>query len=273
MQLNRLNKKPLILAIFAHPDDESFLMGGTLAYYAANGVEVKLLCLTQGEQGYSPLASADERQQLPKIRQRELTRCCEILGVQLLPVLDFPDGRLAQFNVSKLAQPITSAIRSLRPDIILTFGAEGLTGHPDHLAIHRAVKLAFYIAAPAGAALFYGGLSEKSIGQLSNRLEGSVGSLRLALTGAPKIDLDTSIDISQTSYLKWVALFCHQSQYASFKGLSEMDRQVLGQSEYFRLAQVAGAYPVSAIPADQSTPLATDLFSRISHGSKLMRTA
>lgn len=65
-QINRVNtnRKPRILAVFAHPDDESFLMGGTLAHYALNGVEVALLCLTHGEKGYSDQAPEDERQRL-----------------------------------------------------------------------------------------------------------------------------------------------------------------------------------------------------------------
>ncbi len=273
MQVNQFNSKPLILAVFAHPDDESFLVGGTLAHYAANGVEVQLLCLTHGEQGYNERASSEERQQLPKTRQRELEQCCEVLGIKLLSVLDLPDGGLSEISLSKLAQPIARAIWQLKPEIIITFGADGLTGHPDHITVHQATTLAFEVVAEVGTALFYAGLSEKSVGQLSNPPEGSLGSLPLRLTGVPRINLDTAINISHTSHLKWSALECHQSQAQSFVGLDKANRQLLSQNEYFQLAQVAGAYPISAIHAYQSGPLATDLFTRVRQCPLLLQTA
>src|SRR4051794_12857641 len=191
---SRKARKPHILAVFAHPDDESFLAGGTLAYYARNGVEVKLLCLTHGEAGYSEKASEYERQMLPQVRQAELARCCEVLGIHLLPLLDFPDGRLAEFNVAQLTRPIAQAIRQHRPELVITFGADALTRHPDHLAIHHATTLAFQMAARPGMALFYAGLSELNVARLSTRLEGSLGTIPLLLTGAPNIELDTVIN-------------------------------------------------------------------------------
>jgi LmbE family N-acetylglucosaminyl deacetylase len=273
VQLNHFKSKPLILAVFAHPDDEAFLTGGTLAYYAGSGVDVKLLCLTQGEQGYSDRFSAEERRQLPKVRKSELAQSCEVMGVKLLSVLDFPDGRLSEISLSKLAQPIAHTIWQLKPDIVLTFGADGLSGHPDHIALHHAATLAFEIAAQAGTALFYSGLSEKSVEQLTTRLEGSLGGLPLVLTGVPQIELDTAINISHTANLKWMALGCHQSQAHNFTGLTEADRQLLSQSEYFQLAQVAGAYAVNTIQVGHSEPLALDLFSRLNQCPPLLQTA
>jgi len=223
--------------------------------------------------GHQAQASVFERQQLPKVRLRELEHCCEVLGVKLLRVRNFPDGRLAEVGLLKLAQPIAHAIWRLKPEIVLTFGADGLSGHPDHLALHQAATLAFETSAQPGTALFYVGLNEKSVKQLTNRLEGSLGALPLILTAAPQIDLDTAINISATSHLKWAALDCHQSQAANFAGLSEADRQLLSHSEYFQLAQVAGAYKVRAVQAGQSGPLATDLFSRVRQCSPLLQTA
>ena len=274
-QLNRnnniINKAPRILAVFAHPDDESFLMGGTLAHYALNGVEVELLCLTRGEKGYSDHATEDERQRLPLVRESELARSCEILGVQLLPLLDFPDGKLTELPFSKLAQPIANTIRLHRPDIVLTFGPEGLTGHPDHIAIYHATTLAFQVAAKPGAALFYGGLSERTVQRLSTRLEGSLGDNRpLGLAGAPYIELDTTVSISHTNVLKWAALESHRSQSGGWESLNEADYRLLGQAEHFRLVHVSGH---AVRPARLRGPAATDLFERAAQSIPVLRTA
>ena len=260
---NPPTRKPVILAVFAHPDDESFLAGGTLAFYARNGVEVKLLCLTHGEQGYSDIATTYDRRILPYVRQAELAWCCEILGIELLPLLDFPDGKLARFKTATLARPIARAIRQHRPEIILTFGAEGLTLHPDHRAIYRATTLAFQEAADPGTALFYAGLNEYDVQKLSTRLEGSLGGLPLRLTGAPGIEQDTVIDIQKVSELKWAALACHRTQSAGFEALTRHDFQLLGGKEYFQLKMVAGTYGTD-IPVGHRGPGATDLFDRVS---------
>ncbi len=274
LNFNRSNpgRKPVILAVFAHPDDESFLAGGTLAYYARNGVEVKLLCLTHGEQGYNDKATEYERRILPQVRQAELTRCCEVLGVQLLPLLDFPDGGLAEFKVGQLARPIAEVIRQLRPELVITFGPDALTRHPDHLAIHHATTLAFEMAAQPGMALFYAGLSEHNVARLSTRLEGSLGTIPLLLTGAPNIELDTVINVEHLSALKWAAVACHSTQSGNFESLTECDRQLLSQKEYFRLKKVDGAY-VTRTGQGQAGPLSDDLFARVSLCAKLLKAA
>ena len=268
---NNTNRKPLILAVFAHPDDESFLAGGTLAHYAFSGVEVELLCLTHGEKGYSEQATGEERYLLPRVRKAELARSCKNLGVKLLPVLDFPDGDLANIGLAKLTQPIVNVIRLHRPDIVLTFGPEGLTGHPDHIAIHRATTRAFQIAGSPGAALFYGGLREEIVQNLSTRLEGSIDTLPLMLTGAPYIELDTAINISHTNSFKWAALESHRSQSSGFAKLTQNDFQLLSHHEYFRLVRVAGAYAVR--PARLGGPAAADLFDRVEQSIPLLRSA
>jgi LmbE family N-acetylglucosaminyl deacetylase len=273
IRMKRLNRKPLILAVFAHPDDESFLVGGTLAHYAGSGVEVKLLCLTQGESGYNAQMNEQERLSLPRVRQAELARSCEVLGAQLLPMLDFPDGRLREVSTLKLAQPIAQAIRQQQPDIVLTFGRDGLTGHPDHVAIHRATSFAFQNAAMRGSALFYASLAENTVLRLSTRLEGSFNNFPLRLTGVPMTQLDTAIRIDHTSDLKWAAIECHRSQAGNFDSLTPADLALLSKSEYFRLANIAGDYAFNRYPSSVAAPLSADLFDTISRRYQLSRTA
>jgi LmbE family N-acetylglucosaminyl deacetylase len=233
-------RKPTILAVFAHPDDETFLVGGTLAHYARNGARVELLCLTEGEGGVNALSGAKGKQALSRIRRVELEQCCEVLGIDLVGVRHYPDGGLSAVSPLELALVIGRAIAQRRPDVVLTFGPEGLTGHPDHLAIHRATALAFEWSAKAGSILFYAGLPEQIINRLSNRMEGWLGKTRLGLSGQPAEQLPVAVDITQTARLKWEALNCHRSQVGSFSALSHTDKELMGQREFFRPVMVAG---------------------------------
>ncbi len=234
-------RKPTILAVFAHPDDETFLVGGTLAHYARNGAKVELLCLTEGEGGANAISDTRGKMALSLIRRIELEQCCEMLGVDLVGVRHYPDGGLSAVNPRELALVIARAIAQRRPEVVLTFGPDGLTGHPDHLAIHRATTLAFELSAKAGSILFYAGLPEPLINRLSNRMEGWLGKTKLGLSGQPIEQLPVAVDITHTARLKWEALNCHRSQIGSFSSLSHSDKELMGQREFFRPAMVAGA--------------------------------
>ena len=135
-----------ILGIFAHPDDESRIVGGALAKYASEGVQISLVVATRGEGGSSgepPLCSSDE---LPAVREQELREACRILGVSELEILDYRDGALDEVDRTELIEHFVRAIRTTTPDIVLTFGPEGRTLHPDHIVIHETATAAFYQA-------------------------------------------------------------------------------------------------------------------------------
>ncbi len=140
-----------LLGVFAHPDDESRIVGGTLAKYASEGVTISLVVATRGEAGECgepPLCTPEE---LPRVREAELREACAILGVQDLTILDHRDGTLAAVDRAELIGQIVEAIRRVRPHVLLTFGPEGRTLHPDHIAIHEAATAAFELAADAHA--------------------------------------------------------------------------------------------------------------------------
>jgi LmbE family N-acetylglucosaminyl deacetylase len=162
------------------------------------------------------------------------------LGVDLISVLNFPDGRLTDLGTATVARSIAHVIEARQPEVVLTFGAEGLTGHPDHIATSQYTTLAFEQAARPGSALFYAGLNWQTVQRLSNRMEGSLGDLPLGLTGVPETRLPVKVDIQRTARFKWAALECHRSQGDSFRGLSQSDRQLMSQYEYFQLARLAG---------------------------------
>jgi LmbE family N-acetylglucosaminyl deacetylase len=156
-----------LLAVFAHPDDESFGPGGTLARYAAEGVAVHLICATRGEAGERDGAPQDE--DLALHRERELRCAADALGLAAVHMLDYRDSgmagspanrhprALAQANPEDVAEKVAHLMRALRPAVVITFDPFGGYGHPDHIAMHRATVSAIELLRPAArpAKLYY----------------------------------------------------------------------------------------------------------------------
>lgn len=151
-----------LLAVLAHPDDESFGPGGTLALYAHRGVEVHLACATRGEVGMVSDELLRGFRDVADLREHEL-RCAaghlRLAGVHFLGYRDSgmpgsPDNRhpqaLAAAPLDEVAAHVTHLIRRLRPQVVITFDPIGGYRHPDHIAIHRATVVAFEAAADAG---------------------------------------------------------------------------------------------------------------------------
>ena len=131
-----------ILGVFAHPDDESFCAGGTLARYVASGAEVMVVSATRGEAGQIRSAGVATRRTLGQVREQELYLACQRLGVQHTVCLDYGDGMLQEVDQDVLIVEIIEIIRSFRPDVVITFGPDGGYGHPDHIAISAATTAA-----------------------------------------------------------------------------------------------------------------------------------
>src|SRR5258706_1986685 len=144
MQYQRVANAPSrrLLGVFAHPDDEVFCVGGTLAQWAAAGGETMILCATRGEAGQIQDARAATRSTLGIVREHELRAACAQLGVQHVACLDYGDGTLAEVDAATLAGHIATSIRAFQPDVVLTFGPDGGYGHPDHIAISAATTTA-----------------------------------------------------------------------------------------------------------------------------------
>ncbi|RLC60786.1 MAG: GlcNAc-PI de-N-acetylase [Chloroflexi bacterium] len=144
-----------LLAIFAHPDDESFGPGGTLAKYAAEGVAVHLICATRGEAGDSDAPTPRECEDLACQREQELRCAASILGLTGVHLLGYRDSGMAGSPANQHPQALTQAdpdalvgqvaglMRRLRPQVVVTFDPFGGYGHPDHIAMHRATVAAF----------------------------------------------------------------------------------------------------------------------------------
>jgi LmbE family N-acetylglucosaminyl deacetylase len=144
----------VILAVLAHPDDESFGMGGTLALYASRGVDVYLLCATGGEVGTVDPKFLQAYRTVAELRESELRCAAARLGLKGVFFLGYrdsgmpgtshnshPDAHIAH-PVEEVATSIVRHLRKLRPDAVLTFDPYGVYGHPDHIHVHRATVMA-----------------------------------------------------------------------------------------------------------------------------------
>ena len=139
-----------LAAVFAHPDDETFATGGTLAKYADAGARVTLYVATDGDAGRSSGIPFSSREELGRIRRAELLAACPLLGVQHVEHGGHPDGALAAADPDLVIGQIVAFLRRERPQVVLTFGPEGApTGHRDHRAICRFATSAVLLAGTA----------------------------------------------------------------------------------------------------------------------------
>jgi LmbE family N-acetylglucosaminyl deacetylase len=138
--------KRRILCVFAHPDDEVFCAGGSLARYSAQGDEIMVVSATQGDAGQIRDANIATRRTLGSVRARELQQSCQHLGVQHVVCLNYGDGTLKDLDIHVLVAEVVRIIREFRPDIVITFGPDGAYGHPDHIVIGEATTLACNLA-------------------------------------------------------------------------------------------------------------------------------
>lgn len=144
-----------ILVVLAHPDDETFGMGGTLAYYGHLGAEVHLVCATRGEVGEVPDEKMIGFNTIAELRENELCCAADVLNIRKVHFLDYRDSGMAgsiendhpdafiNAPVGHVARELVELIRSIKPDIVLTFDPIGGYMHPDHIAAHDATVMAF----------------------------------------------------------------------------------------------------------------------------------
>jgi len=125
---------PRLLLLFAHPDDETFTAGGTLALHAQKGWDVTLVCATDGERGQQGRRGLDDTA-YGELRIAELQRAARILGIGQIIRLSWGDGTVANRNGDQAVADLLEIIEHTKPHAILTFGPDGISGHRDHVAM------------------------------------------------------------------------------------------------------------------------------------------
>lgn len=199
-------QKPLkIMAIFAHPDDETMFLGGTLAYLANSGAEVHYISATRGEGGEMGDPPICERADLGRIREKELGCAVKALGGESLDFLGFedpvvgPEGELFPFSdrLEEVVNKLKGYVDRIQPDVILTHGPGGEYGHPAHIQVHQAVMGALDNLPFTPRAVYSPAWLSRETGEF---------------TPAPGMLVDTSPWIAQ----KIAAVTCHKSQHGLF---------------------------------------------------------
>ena len=214
-----------LLVVTAHPDDESFPMGGTIAKYAAEGGRVVLVSATRGEAGIP----GSEAKETAHIREAELRAAAEILGVSRLEFLDYVDGEFDRADEKQVIAKLLVIFRQENPEVVITFGPDGISGHPDHVATHRFVTRAFERAHLTGR-LFYLMPSE------ATQQGGGIPPSEKA-AGGPV----ATIDVGAYLVTKVRAMQAHASQNPPYPGDPVEAAGSLACHEYFTLVR-----PVSA---------------------------
>lgn len=261
----------VILAVLAHPDDESFGMGGTLARYARQGVRVHLACATRGEAGEVDPQYLQGFNSIAERREDELCCAADKLGLAGVLFLDYRDSGMPGMEANQHPQALINApleqvaaqvahlIRLLRPQVVLTFDPIGGYKHPDHIHIHKATLLAFRLAGdphhpddlpPYQPARLYFHIIPKAFLRMAVRLLRLFGRDPRRFGRNQDIDLASLVEdgnfpthatIDYTRFLdeKDAASLCHLSQLEGGSlrsGPMRWTRLLFGSKDYFMRA-------------------------------------
>jgi N-acetyl-1-D-myo-inositol-2-amino-2-deoxy-alpha-D-glucopyranoside deacetylase len=256
-----------LLASFAHPDDEAFGTGGTIARYAEQGIRVDLICATRGEAGEIAEGSDATPQNLGSVREYELRCAAETMGIHELIFLEYRDSGMkgstdnedprAFINADgdEVVSKLVSIIRRLKPLVVVTFEPNGGYGHPDHIAIHRHTVKAFHLAGDANShpelgeawqasRLFYTSIPRSFFKEMRAQLEAEgidtsdFERFEDAAFGWPDEKINAILDVSSSVEEKWDALNCHRTQFGPgnlFRRLPDSKVKQLMSKEHFSL--------------------------------------
>lgn len=285
--MERSTNPKRLLAVLAHPDDETFGMGGTLAMYAKRGVETYLVCATRGEAGEIDPKFPCAFDSIAECREHELACAAKLLGLKEVYFLNYRDSgmpgspdnshpnALVGQPVEKVAAEITHYIRLIQPQVVLTFDPIGGYRHPDHIAIHNATNLGFQFAGNENAfpddlpaytpkKLFYHTISHTFIrmGVLLLRLSGKDpskwgrnGDIDLTSIAAVSFPTHARINYLPVADVRAQASVCHASQ-----GGAQMAKGVMGWM--MRLFSSNETF-MQAYPPLTSRRISRDLFEAI----------
>jgi N-acetyl-1-D-myo-inositol-2-amino-2-deoxy-alpha-D-glucopyranoside deacetylase len=256
-----------LLAVFAHPDDEAFSSGGTLAHYAALGVQVYVVSSTRGEMGKITDPELGEVLDVGAFREEELKKACLALGIHPPIFLGYHDsGRgdrlqvnnpLASINADllELEGKILEVIDRLQPQVLLSFDPHGAYGHPDHLVIQRATLGAFFRSS-VPQRLFYTSRSHSDMQNMVERSQAASGnkgvfeSLDAKIYGVPDSTIAVTMDVHPYLERKYSAVYAHRSQVGPSSSFASMTKETFEQflgRETFSIGGSRGAiknYPL-----------------------------
>lgn len=226
--------KRRMLLLLAHPDDETFGPGGTIAKYASEGVDVYLATATKGQAGMVGDPPVTDREHLGEVRAAELLCAAGILGIRKVVFLGFEDGRLVHIPPERIVEKAVEQIRWVRPQVVIGFGPEGVSRHPDHMVMSQVALEAFEAAAEPS----------RFSHQLMNGIEPwapyklyqfeiaqeILASWNVPLAGVPGDRITAVVDTSAYVEKKVEAFRCHRTQ-------SKDSQRILSREGYLEFAR------------------------------------
>lgn len=241
-----------VLAVFAHPDDETLACGGTLARLADAGVRVIVLCASRGERGSNTGPARDD--ELAQRRAMEARAAAAALGIARLILLDHPDGDLRWAHVTELHAEIVMAVRRYDPAAVITFGEDGLYWHLDHVGVHERTTTALVSLGAGAPPLYYVTMPRGAMRAIVDRARSGgwspppkgFWSLVPDAFGLEAQAPTLVVDVADWVPRKLAAIRCHRTQMGSahpFDQIDEADaRRWLGVEHFHRApGNVAGA--------------------------------
>lgn len=264
-----MTEEKTILAVFAHPDDEVFGIGGTLVQYSRQGVRIVLVCATRGEVGEIAEGTSATPETLGQVREAELHCAAEILGINEVKLLDYRDSGMvgtpenedprAFMNApaDEVVKRLVGIIRKLRPQVVITFDPQGVYGHPDHIAAHQHTLTAFEAAgdgqryADEGMPwmpdrLFYSVILRSQIEKMRDQMKAAgkdtndfENMQEQGTFGWPDELVNLRLDALSAVEAKQKAFECHQTQFGDsfFSEMPEAELRELIRYEYLALAR------------------------------------
>ena len=263
-----------VLAAFAHPDDEGFGVGGTLAMLASRGARITLVCATNGDVGEISDPALATPENLAQVRQEELRQAMTVTGISDVRFLNYRDSgmdgttdnshpaSLNQAPAGQVSARLAEIIEEVRPRLVLTHDPTGGYGHPDHRAIHRHTTQAFKqtVNQTGGAGnefLYYVCFPRSNFRRMWQQMkdmgiEPPFASLEVEKIGSPDEAVTTVRDVTEYVDIKIASLDCHRTQMSPNGPFAKLPKPMLREimsTEYFTLAQPEHAGPDSDLLA------------------------
>jgi len=251
-----------LAAVFAHPDDDTWMLGGSYLL-AGDDLELTVVVATSGEAGLIADASLATRETLGEVREREELAALEAGGRAGADVhfLRYPDGGVAGVDREELVGRIAEILAAAQPEVVVTFGPDGGTGHEDHIAVSEATTEAFHrLRGAAGErggfrALYYGSLAQSELErwfeEMRARGEEVDPDAPFMPRAVPDETIAVRVDTSGVAERKLEALLRHETQSEEIGALAEGEPDLLGAESFVR------AWPKVEHP---SGPFASSLF-------------
>lgn len=265
-----MTDEKVLLAVLAHPDDETFGTGGTLAHYARQGVKVYLVCATRGEVGEVEPEMLEGYGSVAELRENELRCAAQTLGLTKVFFLDYRDSgmpgsidnthprALFAADIYKVTADIVQYIRMLKPQVVITFDPIGGYRHPDHIAIQKATEKAFFAAGDSNFAAgdlppftprklyfhtFPRGFLRLSVFMMrlvgkDPRKFGKNGDIDLQSIAEVNFPINAIVDYREVADIRDKASACHASQGGAriTGGVMGLFRKIFGISDQYMRA-------------------------------------